>query len=158
MNLGTPPSTRLTSILSSTPIEEAVTVVLVVFALNALGNFFSQRYLRLKEGGKGIFSRIRAPRQNVSTVVMNETKKANGQGPWKEMRSEKELLLGPFLIFGLLFSALAYFAFSHAHDVLQIPPYLEPRIDFIISVIAAIPLLIYLVLGDRKTMDTKASI
>jgi hypothetical protein len=155
--LGHPSSMRLTSILSSPPIEEVGTTILLIFALNALGNFFSQRYVKLKEGGKRIVSTIRAPPQNTSEVLMNEATEENGQGHWKETRSKKELLPGPFLIFGLLFSSLAYFTFSHARDVLQIRPYFEPYVDFIISVVAAIPFLIFLVIRNRKPLSAKTS-
>jgi hypothetical protein len=145
----TPVPGRLSAILSSPPIEEIVTVALLVFALNALGNLFGRRYGKLKDGGRQLVSRLPRSPQASLTESKGEADKNIEVNPWKQARSEKELLLGPFLVFGLLFSALSYFAFVHARGALGILQYLEPSISFVISVIAAVPLLFYLVLGKK---------
>lgn len=145
----TPVPGRLSAILSSPPIEEVVTVVLLIFALNALGNFFGRRYGKLKDGGRQLVSRLRRSPQESPIESPDKAERNEEMYRWNEAHTEKELLLGPFLIFGLLFSALAYFAFLHARGALGIPQYLEPSISFVISVIATVPLLFYIVLGKK---------
>lgn len=147
----------LSWILSSPPIEEAITAVLLVFALNALGSFFGRHYGKLKDGERKLISRFGRSARNPSAGSLDEAKKEYEANPWKAVQGERELLLGPFLIFGLLFSALAYFAFVHARGALGIPEYVEPGVAFVISVVAAVPLLIYVMLRSRKTMDASAS-
>lgn len=146
----------LSSILSSLPIEEVITAVLLVFALNALGNFFSRHYGRPKQDGRKPASRVERSSQSSSNESSATAKKNDETNPLEWIRSGKEPRLEPFLIFGILFSALAYFAFVHARGPLGIPQYLEPSMSFIISVIAAIPFLIYLALMDRKTKNGSA--
>jgi hypothetical protein len=146
----------LSSILSSPPIEEVITAVLLVFALNALGNFFGRHYGRPQRGARRLASRYERLSQSSSNESSAVTKKNDEPNPWEETRSEKERLLAPFLIFGILFSALAYFAFVHARGPLGIPQYVEPSMGFIISVIAAIPFLIYLGLMNRQTKNGSA--
>jgi hypothetical protein len=140
---------RLSSILSSPPIEEVVTTILLIFALNALGNFFGRHYGKLKDGGRRLVSRLRRSPQESPIESQYEAKRNDEVNLRKEAHNEKELLLGPFLIFGLLFSALAYFAFVHARGALGIPQYLEPSISFVISVLAAIPLLFFIMRRKR---------
>ncbi len=140
---------RLSSILSSPPIEEAITAILLIFALNALGNFFGRHYSRLKDGGRRLVSRLRRSPHESAIESQDEAEKTDEVNLWKDAHTERGLLLGPFLIFGLLFSALAYFAFVHARGVLGIPQYLEPSISFVISVLAVIPLLFYIMRRKR---------
>jgi hypothetical protein len=139
----------LSWILSLPPIEEATTAILLAFAINALGNFFGRHYGKLEDGKRRLVSKLGRSPQNSSTDSPAETKKKDEGCPWNEVRGEREPSVGPFLIFGLLYSALAYFAFVHASGALGIPQYVEPTISFVISVVAAVPLLFYLMYRNR---------
>jgi hypothetical protein len=147
----------LSSILSSLLIEEVTTAVLLVFALNALGNLFRRHYGRPKEGKTSHSSGFGHLSQDSAHESPDEAKKDGEPTTVNKMRSDKEMLLGAFPVFGLLFSALAYFAFVHARGVLGIPQYVEPSVGFVISVIAAIPFLFYLILVHGKTTGDSAS-
>jgi hypothetical protein len=53
------------------------------------------------------------------------------------------------LIFGLLFSALAYFVYVHTASIFHIPGYVESATAFAITILATIPLLFYIVLKKK---------
>lgn len=135
--------------IARVPIDETITIVMFIWALNALGNFFAYRYEKLKQGKERLTSRLRHSPQDKSALTVEGTKETISLENVKDPSKEKKSELGPFLIFGLLFSALAYFVYEHAHAALKIPEYIEPDIGFIISVFTTIPFLFYLVVAKK---------
>nr|MDO8099687.1 hypothetical protein [Candidatus Njordarchaeota archaeon] len=139
-------------------IDEIITIVMFIWVLNALGNFFAQRYEKLKLGKERIASRLRHSPQNKPALTKEGIEQTDCPEHREEPANEKRSGLGAFLVFGLLFSALSYFVYQHTHVALGIPEYLEPDIGFIISVLTTIPFLFYLVFLKRRKRAKSGSI
>jgi hypothetical protein len=152
---------RLFSIISSPPIpsdrlpailllfEEILTMILFIWTLNAIGNFFGKRYSKIREGRQQLVSRLRRSSRDASMQASTEgNRTVEGSHPEETSRG-KEFVLEPFLVFGLLFSALAYYAFQHARGPLGIPEFLDPLVGFYASIIVAVPFLLYMVLRKK---------
>jgi len=139
------------SILSSLPVEEAITVFMFAWALNSVGHMASNEYKLFKEGKEKLKDTITSPLRRLKLEKEKDDQFAalsSAATLFEEFKRE-ELSVNPTLIFGLLFSALAYFAFRHGSASYGIPEYVAPGVALILSMLVTVPLLFYTVLKTR---------
>lgn len=135
------------------PIEEALTVFMFAWALNSVGHLASNEYKLFKEGKEKLKNKLTSPLR----ILKREREKdeqheafAAAASLFEEFKRE-ELAVNPTIVFGLLFSALAYFVFRHGYALVGVPSYIEPGVALVLSMVATIPLLFYVILRRRQT-------
>jgi len=139
------------SMLSTLPVEEAITVFMFVWALNSVGRLASDEYRIFKEGKEKLKDKITSPLRRLRPEKEKDPQLealSAAASLFDEFKREK-LSVNPALIFGLLFSALAYFAFRHGSVSYGIPEYVTPGVALILGMLATVPLLFYIVIKKR---------
>jgi hypothetical protein len=141
------------SLFSSLPIEEAITVFMFAWALNSVGRLASNEYKLFKEGGEKLKNRFTSPLRILRREEGKDEQRvafASAASLFEEFKKE-ELAVNPVLVFGLLFSALAYFVFRHSYAIVGVPGYVEPGVALVLSLVATIPLLFYVLMKKKRT-------
>nr|MDO8135977.1 hypothetical protein [Candidatus Njordarchaeum guaymaensis] len=139
------------SVLSSRPVEEVITVFMFAWALNSVGRLASNEYKLFKEGKKKLKDKITSPLRRLRREKEEDPQlvaSSTAANLFEEFRRE-ELTVNPALIFGMLFSALAYFAFRHGSASYGIPEYIAPGVGLILSMLFTVPLLFYIVIKRK---------
>jgi hypothetical protein len=137
--------------ISSLPIEEAITVFMFAWALNSVGRLASNEYKLFKEGKEMLKNKFTSPLRILKREKGRDEQQeafAAAASLFDEFKSE-ELAVNPVLVFGLLFSALAYFVFRHAYAIVGVPSYIEPGVALVLSMVATVPLLFYVIIKKR---------
>ncbi|WXG44506.1 MAG: hypothetical protein WED04_10820 [Promethearchaeati archaeon SRVP18_Atabeyarchaeia-1] len=139
------------SLPSSLPIEEALTVLMFCWALNTVGRLANSEYKLFKEGKEKLENKLTSPLR----ILRREKGKDEQQEAYAvaatlfEEFKKEELAVNPVFVFGLLFSALAYFVFKHGYTMVNVPGYIEPGVALVLSLAATVPLLFYMMIKKR---------
>jgi hypothetical protein len=155
--LGSPGGTG--ALLSSRLLEEGITVAMFVWALNSVGRLASNEYRLFKEGREKLKDKITSPLRRLRREEEDsELVALSSAASLFDQFKREELAVNPALIFGLLFSALAYFAFRHGSASYGIPEWVAPGVALILSMMVTIPLLFYMVMRKRQRHTAKAGV
>ncbi len=139
------------------PIEEALTVFMFAWALNSVGRLASNEYRLFKEGREKLKNKLTSPLRILKRGKREDDQReafAAAANLFEEFKRE-ELAVNPALVFGLLFSALAYFVFRHGYAMVGVPGYVEPGVALVLSMIVTIPLLFYVLVKRKRSVPSE---
>jgi hypothetical protein len=131
-------------------IDELLTILFFIWALNGIGSLLVKWKASLRAGEQPVSSEPRGLSSTQLGQSLAATGTASSQIPKSGSATTKEPMLGLFLIFGLLFSALAYFVFVNAGSPLGIQDKVESTTAYTFSILATIPLLFYMAFRKNK--------
>lgn len=121
------------------------------WALNTVGRLANSEYKLFKEGKEKLENKLTSPLR----ILRREKGKDEQQEAYAvaatlfEEFKKEELAVNPVFVFGLLFSALAYFVFKHGYTMVNVPGYIEPGVALVLSLAATVPLLFYMMIKKR---------
>jgi hypothetical protein len=147
------------SVFIGIPIEEVITVFMFAWALNSVGRLANNEYKLFIEGKEKLKNKFTSPLRILKREHGKDEQReafAAAAGLFEEFKEER-LAVNPFLVFGLLFSALAYFAFRHSYAIVGVPSWIEPGVALVLSMVATVPLLFYMIIKRNKDRPKPAS-